>query len=149
MVTFLHLYAMGTTNTSFNAGVIAAIGSILGVALLFSSMLAFLSESQSEFMLLSGSAWVTATVGVMLALTGGLLATGYRQGRFIGTLSFGAVVVFGINDLLSTMDPVLAVAVGIAGLLTLYMMFRNPVPRPERSPIDESESASRVGSTLR
>lgn len=139
---------MGSETTSFDAGMIAAVGSILGVAYLFGAMLSGISNGESEFMLLAGSVPVTAIVGVMLSLMAGLLATGHRLGRLIGTTAFGAILVFGFPNLASP-DPIQVSVSVVALLLTLYMIFRNPVPKPERSNVDESTSASRVGSTLR
>lgn len=138
---------MGTENTSFDAGVIAAVASILGVAYLFGAMLTYLDPSL-EFMLLLNVP-VTATVGVLLALAAGLLATGHHIGRIIGTTGFGAVVIFGGLSLAESMEPLLATSAGISLILAVYMLLRNPVKSSGRSTIDESTSASRVGSTLR
>lgn len=140
---------MGSANTSFTAGVIAAVASILGVAYLFGAMLSLISNGSEQFMLLAGGIPVTTTVGIILALAAGLLATGHGSGRIIGTTGFGAVVIFGRPESLTSPDPLAATAVTISVLLGLYMLFRNPVKKPERSEVDESTSASRVGSTLR
>lgn len=139
---------MLSETTPFDAGAIAAVGSILGVAYLFGAMLAVLSNGEAQFMLLSGSVPVTGTVGVMLSLMSGLLATGHRFGRIIGTTAFGAVLVFGFPNPASP-DPIETAVAVVALVLTGYMILRNPVPKPQKSKIDESTSASRVGSTLR
>lgn len=139
---------MGSQNTRFDAVVIAAVALVLGVAYLLGAMLALLSNGGDGFLLLMGSVPVTTTIGVFLTLTGGLLGTGHRYGRFLGTMSFGAVVVFG-RPSLAAPEALEVVQASISLVLALYLTVRNPVPKTERSNIDESTSATKVGSTLR
>lgn len=139
---------MASENTSFDAGFIAAVASILGVVYLFGAMLGFVSNGEAQFMLLANSPSVTTIVGVLLSLAAGLLATGHGIGRILGTTSFGAIVIFG-GPLFGTPDPIQMAVLVVAAVLTGYMILKNPVSKPERSSVDESKSATRVGSTLR
>lgn len=139
---------MGSENVAFDAVVIAAVGVVLGVAYLLGAMLALLGNGGESVLLLTASVPVTATVSVLLLLTGGFLGTGHRYGRWIGMMAFGAVVVFG-RPTLSSPDSFAIAQGALALLLVLYLVVRNPVPRTERSSIDESTSATRVGSTIR
>lgn len=139
---------MGSGNTSFDAGVIAAVGAILGIAYVLGAMLALLSSGGNGVLLLADSVSVTTTVGVMLMLTGGFLATGHRYGRYVGILTFGSVAVFG-RPSVATPDALSVIQAGFALLLVVYLLFRNPVTATERSNVDESTSATRIGSTLR
>lgn len=139
---------MGSESTTFDAVIIAGIGGMFGVTYLFGAMLALLSNSGEGMLLLAGSVTVTATVGLLLTLTAGLLGTGHGYGRYVGILSFGAVVLFG-RPSLSSPEAFPVAQAGIALLVTVFLVFRNPVPTTDRSNIDESTSASRVGSTIR
>lgn len=139
---------MGSESTQFEAVVIGAVGVVLGVAYLFGAMLALLSTGGVGVLILSGSVPVTASVGVLLMLVAGLIGTGHGYGRYLGMLSFGAVVVFGRPSFASP-EPLAVTQVAVASLMALYLVFRNPVPKTERSNVDESTSASKVGSTIR
>lgn len=133
---------------SFEAVVIAAVGVVFGVAHLLGAMLALLSEGGNGVLLLADSAAITTTIGVLLLLMAGLFGTGHRHGRYVGIVAFGAVAIFG-RPVLSALEPFPVAEAGLALLLALYLVFRNPVPLPERTNVDESTSATKVGSTIR
>lgn len=139
---------MGSESTTFDAIIIAGIGGTFGVTYLFGTMLALFSNSGQGVLLLADSVAVTTTIGILLTLTAGLLGTGYGYGRHVGMLSFGAVVIFG-RPSLAAPEAFPVVQAGIALLITVFLVFRNPVPTTDRSNVDESTSASRVGSTIR
>lgn len=139
---------MGDQSTSFDAGVIAALAIVLGVAYVIGGALALLSDGRSNVLLLLGSVPVTMTIGVLLALSAGLLATGERYGRYLGVMAFGAVVLFG-RPSLSGPEALDVIQASASLLAALYMTLRDPIPKPERSHVDESESATKVGSTIR
>lgn len=139
---------MGSENVSFEAVAIAAVGVVLGVAHLLGAMLALLGEGANGVLLLAGSVPVTTTVSVLLLLMAGFFGTGSRYGRFVGIVAFGAVAVLG-RPSLSAPEPFPVAQSGLALVIVLYLVFRNPVPAPERSNVDESTSATKVGSTIR
>jgi len=91
---------------------------------------------------------VTTTTAIALMLVAGFLGTGSRQGRYVGVLAFGAVAVFGRPSLVSP-EPFPVAHAGLAVLIVLYLALRNPISEPERSNVDESTSASKLGSTIR
>jgi len=139
---------MGSENVSFEAAVIAAVGVVLGVAHLLGAMLALLSQGVNGTLLLADSVAVTTTVAIGLLLTAGFLGTGHRQGRYVGILAFGAVAVLGRPSLVAPEAFPVAHA-ALALVVTLSLALRNPVPASERSNVDESTSAAKIGSTLR
>lgn len=139
---------MGSENTGFEAVVIAALGVILGVAYLLGGMLALLSDGGNDVLLLADSISATVTIGILLMLTAGFLGTKHSHSRYLGVIAFGAVAVFG-RPAVATPEAFPVVQAGLAFLVALYMAFRNPVPATERSNVDESTSATKVGSTIR
>jgi hypothetical protein len=139
---------MGSENVSFEAVVIAAVGVVFGVAYLIGAMLALLANGGDGVLLLADSTPVTTTLGVLLLLMAGFLGTGSRYGRFVGALALGAVAVLG-RPTLPTPELFPVAQAGLALVVSLYLAFRNPIPAPERSNVDESTSATKVGSTIR
>ncbi|MFB6073852.1 MAG: hypothetical protein ABEJ89_02430 [Haloarculaceae archaeon] len=148
---------MGGSDTRFDALLLAAVASISGAKYLVGAMLELLSETGSTGMTLIGSVPVTVVVGMALVLSAGALAVGQRWARTIAFVSFVAVVAFGAVTLFdgslsaaaALADPVLAGEIGISAASAVYLLFYNPVPTGERSEVDESTSATRIGSTLR
>lgn len=120
----------------------------MGVACLLRAMLALLSGRSNGLSLLANSVPVTATIGIPLMLTSGFLGTGHRRGRYVGMLAFGAVAIFG-RPTLATPEPFPFARAGLALVVALSLVLKNPVPAPERSNVDESTSATKVGSTIR
>lgn len=140
---------MGETLKAFEALAIAGVGAVLGTGFVVGAMLALLSDGATTTALVLGNSVPVGTaVGVLLLLTAGALGTGQRWGRFLGVLSFGPVVAFGIPAVASA-AVLPAVYTGLSLLVTVYLLLRNPVAKPEQSPVDESTSASKVGSTIR
>lgn len=139
---------MDAKNTRFDAVVIAAVGIVLGTTYLLRAMLALLSTGGEGPLLLANSVAVTIVAGVLLSLAAGLLVTGQSYGRYLGAVAFGAVAVFGRPSM--TTPHLLEVAqAGLALIAAAYLVLLNPVPERERSSIDESTSAAKVGSTIR
>ena len=139
---------MGSENTSLEAVVVAAVGLVVGVAYFFGAMLALLSNGGNGTLLLAGSVPVTTVVGTILMVAAGLVGTGYRSGRYVALLAFCAVAAFGRPSLASP-EPIPVIQTAFALVAVLYLLARNPVPQGDRSNVDESTSATRVGSTIR
>lgn len=139
---------MGSGSSGFGAVVVATAGMILGVGYLLGAMLTLLSNGGNGVLLLANSVPVTSVTALLLLLTGGYLGTGHRSGRFFGVVAFGAVAIFG-RPSLSSPDAFTVVLASFSLLVALYLLFRNPFSVTERSEVDESESATRLGSTLR
>lgn len=140
---------MGETAKAFDAVILAGVSAILGAGFVVSAMLALLSGgSASTSMVLAGSVPVATTVGVLLLLTTGAFGTGQRWARYVGILSFGAVILFGI-PLFTPLSALSVVYTVVSVVVTVYLLFRNPISKPDRSQVDESTSATKVGSTIR
>lgn len=139
---------MGSKRMSFDAGVVTAVGVVLGVAYLLGAMFALLSGGGNSVLLLANSVPVTTTTGVFLLLMAGLLGTGHRNGRYVGILAFGAVVAFG-RPTMAAPEPFAVLQAGLGVAFAVYLLLRNPVPARDRSNVDESTSATKVGSTIR
>jgi hypothetical protein len=139
---------MGETVKRFDAVLFAGVASVLGTVYLLGAMLEMLSEGNATTLLLADSVPAATVFGTLLLLTAGALATDQRWARYLGILAFAGIALFGFPSL-SSPSLLPAVQTAIGGLLTLYLVFRNPVHTPERSQVDESTSASKVGSTIR
>lgn len=140
---------MGETTDAFDATILAGYGLVLGAGFILSAMLTLLSgDGSTTAMVLAESVPVGTVVGVLLLLTAGALGSEQRWARYVGILSFGGVVVFGIPPF-TPLSVASAIYVALSAISVVYLLFRNPVSRSERSQVDESESATKVGSTIR
>lgn len=139
---------MGETVKTFDALVLAGVAAVLGTGFVVGGMLAMLSGGETMSLVLANSIPVSTVVGILLLLTAGAFGTEQRWARYLGILSFLAVVPFGIPVL--TAPSVIPVAESMmSGLSVLYLLYRNPIPRPDRTSVDESTSATKAGSTIR
>lgn len=139
---------MGETVKTFDAVVLAGLAAVLGIGLVVGAMLALLSGGKTMSLVLANSIPVGTIVGVLLLLTAGAFGTEQRWARYLGLVAFLAVVIFGFPSLSEPSVFPIAQAV-VSALATVYLLFRNPVSRPDRSAVDESRSATKVGSTIR
>jgi len=139
---------MGDTVKAFDALVLAGVAAVLGTVFLVGAMIGLLSGGDSITLVLADSVVASTVVGVLLLLTGGALGTDQRWARYLGIISFLIVVPLGFP---SVSDPAVmpVVHTTVAVLATLYLLWRNPVATGERSSVDESTSATKVGSTIR
>ena len=139
---------MGDTVKAFDALVLAGVAAVLGTVFLVGAMIGLLSGGDSITLVLADSVVASTVVGVLLLLTGGALGTDQRWARYLGIISFLIVVPLGFP---SVSDPAVmpVVHTTVAVLATLYLLWRNPVKTGERSSVDESTSATKVGSTIR
>lgn len=139
---------MGSESVSFEGVVIAAVGVVMGITYLLGAMLGMMANGGENVLLLADSLPVTVVIGVLLLLTAGFLGTGHRQGRYVGMMAFIAVAIFG-RPTLAAPEAIPLAQTGFVLLVALYLVLKNPVSEPERSNVDESNSASKVGSTIR
>lgn len=139
---------MGDTVKQFDAILFSGVAGVLGTVFIVVAMLGMLSNGETNELMLGGSIPASTITGILLLLTAGALGTNQRWARFLGILSFGAVVLFG-GPSVTPATYLATVQVAVAGVATVYLIVRNPVSTPERSTIDESTSATRVGSTIR
>jgi len=147
MVVFLTL--MGETVKSFDAYVLSGVAAVLGTGFVVGAMLALLGGSETTTaMVLADSVPVGTVVGVLLLLTTGAFVSGQRWARYLGFLAFVAVVLFGFPSP-SSPSVIPVVHTSLSVLAAVSLLFRNPISKAERSQVDESTSASKVGSTIR
>lgn len=146
---------MSDSEVGFEAYLVASTCALAGTKHLIVGMTTMLSGAAG----LAPSSSVPATIAVGLALvsTGGLVAAGSRSGRVVGIVAQAGVLAVSLPTLFGdgialaglAAAPITAAEAGVAVLLFVYLLFRNPLRRPERSEVDSSTSASRIGSTLR
>jgi len=90
----------------------------------------------------------TFAIGVALYLVAGALGTGFVLARAMAIGVFLGVVLVSVPALRASDIVIVAESVGM-GLSVLYLLVRSPIERVEQAHIDDSDSATRHGSTLR
>lgn len=139
---------MGEEETSFGAIVVAGVAMLIGTKVLVASMITLLSVSGGTAELLLDSVFVTAIVGIILLLTTGALVARLGWSRPLAIVTLAVVAVLG-RPTMGELDPIAVGQTTIAILTILYLLVNNPVSKTTRSEVDESTSATRVGSTIR
>ncbi|WP_226010155.1 hypothetical protein [Halomicrobium salinisoli] len=139
---------MGMDDTGFDAVVMAALAGVLGGTYVVGASVAMMADSTESALLLGGSVGVTTVVGVLLLTTAGTLLAGQRWARYLAVLAFVPVVAFGYPRP-GAVEAIPVFQTVVAVLSVLYLTFRNPVRGGDRSNVDDSESAAKVGSTIR
>jgi hypothetical protein len=139
---------MGTETVRFGGIVVAAFGIIAGTAYFMQATLAWLGTETTQYLLLGGSPVVSMSIGVMLLLTAGFLIMGSGAGRALGIIAFGAVAVFGRPSMASP-EPLLIAQAGLAVTVAFGLVFISPLKQKPTHKVDESGSATKMGSTLR
>jgi hypothetical protein len=148
MLSELYMIAMGTEEARFGGLVVAAFAVIAGTAYFMQATLAWLDSGASATYLLGGSPVVSMSIGVLLLLTAGFLIVGSAFGRYLGVLSFGAIAVFGRPSLVNP-EPAILIQAGLAFAIAFALVFINPVKNEAAHKVDESGSATKMGSTIR
>lgn len=139
---------MGEEETPFGAIVVAGVTMLIGTKVLVAAMIELLSVNGGTAQLLLDSVPVTTIVGIVLLLTTGALVARLRWSRPLAIVALGVVAVLG-RPAMADPDPVAVGQTVFVVLTILYLLVYDPVPRKGRSDIDESTSATRVGSTIR
>ncbi|WP_324661741.1 hypothetical protein [Haloarcula sediminis] len=139
---------MADTSPTFGGLVVASLAGVVGTKYLLGGALAAAGASVVSSVLVTDRVAVTLAVGVVLALVAGALAGAFVLARVMTVAAFLAVIALSYPSL-RAVDPVIVVeSVGMA-LSVLYLLVRSPVARTEPAHIDEDDSATRHGSTLR
>jgi len=139
---------MVDTKPTFGALVVASLAGVVGAKYLMGGALAVIDESVSRSMLVADSIGVTIGCGVVL----GVVAGGFVEGAFWARASTIAVflLIGGLSiPAMLAADPIITTETVGMGLSIGYLLVRNPIERTEDAAVDETDSASRVGSTLR
>ncbi len=139
---------MADTSPKFGGLVVASLAGVVGTKYLLGGALAAVGTSVVSSVLVADRVAVTLAVGVVLALVAGALAGAFVLARLMAVATFFAVIALSYPSLRAVDPVIVAESVGM-GLSVLYLLVRSPIERTEPSHIDESDSATRHGSTLR
>lgn len=155
------LQIMGEREPRFGAYTLASLAGVVGAKYLLGGALAIMSDGPvSAAVVLGGRALdlaalpagghlgLTVACGTLLCLVAGGLVDGAGWARGTTVLTFAAVVAVSIPAVLATN---VIIAAETAGMLVGvgYALARHPLRPVETPSIDDDDSASRVGSTLR
>lgn len=139
---------MGEEETSFGAIVAAGVTMLIGTKLLVGAMIELLSVSGGNAQLLLGSVAATAIVAIVLLLATGSLVSRLWWSRSLAIVALAITAILG-RPAMGDPDPVALGQTALAIVTVLSLLVSNPVRKEERSEIDESTSASKLGSTIR
>jgi len=139
---------MGEEETPFGAIVAAGVAMLIGTKLLVGSMIQLLSIDGNNVALLLDSVPATTVLGTVLLVTTGALVARLWWSRWLAIATLTVVVILG-RPAMSDPEPIAVAQTALAVAVVLYFVVANPVATQDRSDIDESASASRLGSTIR
>lgn len=139
---------MGEEGKSFGAIVVASIAVIMGSKYLVLAMVVGMSATPLDVPLLLDSTLVTGVVGAVLVLLSGGFVSGIAFTRPVAILAFAAAVVLA-KPWVAPVEPLVIGESMVAATTVLYLLLENPIHRAERTDVDESTSATRIGSTIR
>ncbi|MDS0258228.1 hypothetical protein NDI56_02255 [Haloarcula sp. S1CR25-12] len=139
---------MADTSPRFGGLVVASLAGVVGTKYLLGGALAGAGVSVVQSVLVTDSLAVTFAVGILLGIVTGALAGGFILARVMTIVSFLTVMALSVPALRIGDPVIVAESVGM-GLALLYLFVRSPIERVEAAHIDDTDSASRTGSTLR
>ncbi|WP_135302432.1 hypothetical protein [Haloarcula amylovorans] len=132
----------------FGALVVASLAAVVGAKYLIGGALAMVETAVSDAMLVSGSVPATFAAGLLLAVVAGGIVDGAAWARAATVLMFLLVAALSVPALLAV-DPIIVTETVGMGLASAYLLVRNPIEDESPRRVDEEDSASRIGSTLR
>ena len=139
---------MADTSPKFGALVVASLAGVVGTKYLLGGALALIDETVNSSMLVADSTVLTIGCGVVLAVAAGGFIEGAVWARTSTLLAFLLVAGLSVPAVLA-FDPIITAETVGVGLSIVYLLRRNPIDRADEATVDETDSASRVGSTLR
>lgn len=139
---------MANTSPKFGGLVVASLAGVVGTKYLLGGALASVDATSVSAVLVMDSVPVTFAVGTVLGLVTGALASAFVLSRQMTIGVFLGVIALSVPALQAADPVIVAESIGMV-LSILYLLVRNPVERTEPANIDETDSASRHGSTLR
>ena len=139
---------MADTSPKFGALVVASLAGVVGTKYLLGGALALIDETVTSSMLVADTVGLTIGCGTLLAVAAGGFIEGAVWARastivvflLVGGLSYPAII---------SADPIIITETIAMGPALVYLLLRNPIKRAEDATVDETDSASRHGSTLR
>jgi len=139
---------MADTSPKFGGLVVASLAGVVGTKYLLGGALVTVDATDVPAVQVLGNVPLTFGVGLLLGLVTGALASGFVLARVMTIVLFLGVIGLSIPAL-QMRDPVIVVeSVGMA-LAVLYLIVRSPIETVESANVDEDDSATRHGSTLR
>ena len=139
---------MGEEGKSFGAIVIASVAMILGSKYLVTAMIVQMSPSQLDIPMLLDSTIVTAVAGTVLVMIAGGFVSAFTFTRAFSILSFAAIAIAS-KPWVTPVEPIVIGETMVAALAVLYLLLYDPIHKSGRTEVDESTSATRIGSTIR
>ncbi|MBX0293746.1 hypothetical protein [Haloarcula nitratireducens] len=132
----------------FGALVVASLAAVVGAKYLIGGVLATVETAVSDAMLVTGSVPATFAAGLLLVVAAGGIVDGAGWARAATVLTFLLVAALSAPALLA-FDPIIVTETVGMGLASAYLLVRNPIEDESPRRVDEEDSASRIGSTLR
>jgi cation:H+ antiporter len=126
---------------------VASLAGVVGTKYLLGGALAMVDATSVTAVLVMQHVPLTFAVGTLLGLTAGAIYGGFVLARPMTVLVFLGVVGLSFTALRAGNPVIVVESIGM-GVSTLYLLVRKPVERVE-STVDEDDSATRHGSTLR
>lgn len=139
---------MGEEGKSFGAIVVASVAMIMGSKYLVTAMVVAMSAEPLDVPMLLGSTLVTTAAGATLVMLTGAFVSGIAFARAFAIVTFAAVVVLS-KPWVAPIEPLVVGESVVAACTVLYLLLYDPITRTERTEVDESTSATRIGSTIR
>lgn len=139
---------MANTSPRFGGLVVASLAGVVGTKYLLGGALVSANAEVVSSVLVTDSLALTFAVGAALATVTGALAGAFVLARVMTVVTFLGVIALSYPALRAGDPVIVAESVGM-GLSILYLLARSPVERTEPAHIDETDSATRHGSTLR
>ncbi|MBX0302744.1 hypothetical protein [Haloarcula salinisoli] len=139
---------MANTSPKFGGLVVASLAGVVGTKYLLGGALAAVEATSLSSVLVLDSIPATFAVGTILGLVTGSLVSGFILSRHMAVAVFLGVIALSVPALRAA-DPVIIVETIGMMLSILYLLVRSPIERIEPANVDDSDSASRHGSTLR
>ena len=139
---------MANTSPKFGGLVVASLAGVVGSKYLLGGALAAVGMDMVSSVMVTDSLVLTFAVGILLGIVTAALAGAFVLARPMTTLVFLGVAGLSIPAVRNADLVIVAETIGM-GLSMLYLLVRNPIERIEPAHIDENDSATRHGSTLR
>ena len=127
---------------------VASLAGVVGTKYLLGGALVMVDATTVSSVQVMDSVPLTFVIGTLLGLVTGALAGGFILARAMAILLFVGTVALSVPAMRAG-DPVIIMeSLGMA-LSVIYLLARNPIERVEAAQLDEDDSATRYGSTLR
>lgn len=139
---------MGEEGKSFGSIVTASIAVIMGSKFLVTAMVVAMAPGDLGVPLVLDSTIATGVAGAALVMVAGGFVAAFAFTRGVAILTFAAVAVAG-EPWVAPVEPIVVGETVVAAIVVVYLLLYDPIHRAGRTDVDESTSATRIGSTIR